>query len=232
VKILFYIIAATFLFFTAPIWVFAAGILGLATGIGAGTAIIAANHAPPAAPAPVARPAPSPPTYVAVAPAATTPPLTALLSPAAQPVVCAWVYDHQACRTVSEWAEKAHEWCERAAQSTARRQAMQAKGWGTNRLFMTPCGAEFAREGQAEAVAGTICAAEQGVSPRRKLNQPRVRNIKEKTYRNDQDSRNRPSGSPSQSRMPYYRRTLCRLLALLALVGVGGCSASGPGACV
>jgi hypothetical protein len=162
VKILFYIIAAIFLFFTAPIWVPAVGILGLATGIGAGTAIIAANHASPAAPAPVARQAPAPPTYVAAAPAATTPPLTALLStsPAAQPVVCAWVYDHQACRTVSEWAEKAHEWCERAAQSTARRQTMQAKGWGTNRLFMSPYGAEFAREGQAEARAGAICAGE------------------------------------------------------------------------
>ena len=38
---------------------------------------------------------------------------------------------------------------------------MQARGWGTNRLFMTPYGAEFAREGQAEAVAEAICAAEQ-----------------------------------------------------------------------
>jgi hypothetical protein len=28
--------------------------------------------------------------------------------------------------------------------------------------------------------------------------------------------------------MADYRRTLCRLLALLALIGVGGCSASGP----
>jgi hypothetical protein len=27
--------------------------------------------------------------------------------------------------------------------------------------------------------------------------------------------------------MPYYRRTICRLLAALALVSVGGCSASG-----
>jgi hypothetical protein len=52
-KILFYIIAATFLFFTAPIWVPAVGILSLATGIGAGTAIIAANHASSTAPAPV-----------------------------------------------------------------------------------------------------------------------------------------------------------------------------------
>jgi hypothetical protein len=28
--------------------------------------------------------------------------------------------------------------------------------------------------------------------------------------------------------MTQCRRTICRLLALLALVGVGGCSASGP----
>ena len=28
--------------------------------------------------------------------------------------------------------------------------------------------------------------------------------------------------------MALYRRTLCRLLAMLALIGVGGCSASGP----
>ncbi len=56
-KTLFYIIAAIFLFFTAPIWVPAVGILGLATGIGALTAIIAANHESPAAPAPIARPA-------------------------------------------------------------------------------------------------------------------------------------------------------------------------------
>ena len=63
-KILLYIIAAIFLFFTAPIWVPAVGILGLATGIGAATAIIAANHASPAAPAPVVRPAPSPPSFI------------------------------------------------------------------------------------------------------------------------------------------------------------------------
>jgi hypothetical protein len=55
-KILFYIILAIFLFFTAPIWVPAVGILGLATGIGAGTAIIAANHASSAAPAPAPPP--------------------------------------------------------------------------------------------------------------------------------------------------------------------------------
>ena len=162
-KILLYIIAAIFLFFTAPIWVPAVGILGLATGIGAATAIIAANHASPAAPAPVVRPAPSPLTFVAAAPAATNPPPAALLPPppAAEPVVCAWVYDRQACHAVSEWAEKAREWCGRAAQSTARRRDMQAKGWGTNRLFMSPFGAEFAREGQAEAMAGAICAGEQ-----------------------------------------------------------------------
>jgi hypothetical protein len=71
--------------------------------------------------------------------------------------VAAFARDWKAARH-----EKAHEWCERAAQSTARRQAMQAKGWGMNRLFMLPYGAEFAREGQAEAAAGTICAAEQG----------------------------------------------------------------------
>ena len=47
------------------------GILGLATGIGAGTAIIAANHASPAAPAPSAGPEPSPATYVAAPPAST-----------------------------------------------------------------------------------------------------------------------------------------------------------------
>lgn len=162
-KVLFYIVAAIFLFFTAPIWVPALGILGLVTGIGAGTAIIAANHASSAAPAAVARPSPSPPTYVAATPAVTTPPLTAILSPppTAQPVVvCAWVYDRQACHTVAEWAEKTREWCDRAAQSTARRQAMQAKGWGTNRFFMSPYSAEFVREGRAEAVAGTICSAE------------------------------------------------------------------------
>jgi hypothetical protein len=28
--------------------------------------------------------------------------------------------------------------------------------------------------------------------------------------------------------MALNRRTLCRLLAMLALIGVGGCSASGP----
>ena len=162
-KVLFYIIAAIFLFFTAPIWVPAVGILGLATGIGAGTAIIAANHDSPAAPASVAPSTPSPSTFVTTAPAATEPPPAAIPTPrpAAQPVVCSWVYDRRACHTVSEWAEKAHEWCARAAQSSDRRRDMQAKGWGTNRLFMTPYGAEFAREGQAEATAGAICAAEQ-----------------------------------------------------------------------
>jgi hypothetical protein len=156
-KALFYIIVAIFLFFTAPIWVPVVGILGLATGIGAGTAIIAANHPSTAAPNPVTLP-PSSPTFVATAPVVANP----VVSPqAAQPIICAWVHDHQACRTVSEWAEKAREWCARAAQSTARRRDMQAKGWGTNRLFMTPYGAEFAREGQAEAMAGAICAAEQ-----------------------------------------------------------------------
>jgi|ERR1700677_589331 hypothetical protein len=59
-KILFYIIAAIFLFFTAPIWVPALGILGLATIIGGGAAVIAANHATEAA---------SPPAYVQSAPA-------------------------------------------------------------------------------------------------------------------------------------------------------------------
>jgi hypothetical protein len=29
--------------------------------------------------------------------------------------------------------------------------------------------------------------------------------------------------------MALYPRTLCRLLAILALIGLGGCSASGPG---
>jgi hypothetical protein len=28
--------------------------------------------------------------------------------------------------------------------------------------------------------------------------------------------------------MALYRRTLCRLLAMLALIGLGGCAASGP----
>jgi hypothetical protein len=28
--------------------------------------------------------------------------------------------------------------------------------------------------------------------------------------------------------MAGYRRTICRFLTLLALIGVGGCSASGP----
>ncbi len=55
---------------------------------------------------------------------------------------------------------------------------MQAKGWGTNRLFMSPYGTEFAREGQAEAVAGTICAAEEAASPRRKLKQSEAYNIR------------------------------------------------------
>ena len=48
-KILFYIIAAIFLFFTAPIWVPIVGLLGLVTMIGGGAAVVAANHAPEAA---------------------------------------------------------------------------------------------------------------------------------------------------------------------------------------
>jgi hypothetical protein len=28
--------------------------------------------------------------------------------------------------------------------------------------------------------------------------------------------------------MAHYRQTICRVLAVLALIGVGGCSASGP----
>jgi hypothetical protein len=116
------------------------------------------------APAPSFRPA-----YVAPA-LATTSPATAPANddellparPAAQPIVCSWVYDAQKCRTLDQWREQARTWCDRAAQSTARRQAMQRAGYGTNRLFLTPAGAEFAREGQAEATAGAICAAEQG----------------------------------------------------------------------
>ena len=42
-KSLIYIIAAIVLFFTAPIWVPAVGDLGLATGSGAATAIVAAT---------------------------------------------------------------------------------------------------------------------------------------------------------------------------------------------
>jgi hypothetical protein len=49
---------------------------------------------------------------------------------------------------------------------------MQAKGWGMNRLFMSPRGAEFAREEQVEAMAGAICAGEQAGSPRRKPQEP------------------------------------------------------------
>jgi hypothetical protein len=51
-KILFYIIAAIFLFFTAPIWVPIVGLLGLATMIGGGAAVVAANHTPAPAPSP------------------------------------------------------------------------------------------------------------------------------------------------------------------------------------
>jgi hypothetical protein len=59
-RVLFFIIAEIFLLFTAPIWVPALGILGLATIIGAGAAVIAANHATEVA---------SPPAYVQSAPA-------------------------------------------------------------------------------------------------------------------------------------------------------------------
>jgi hypothetical protein len=39
-----------------------------------------------------------------------------------------------------------------------------------------------------------------------------------------------PRFSPAEARgtMTNWRRVLCRLLALLALVSVGGCAASGP----
>ena len=77
-KILLYIIAAIFLFFTAPIWVPAVGILGLATGLepeqpSSRQTVLARRAGSSGAPAP------SPPTFVAAAPAATNPPAAALL---------------------------------------------------------------------------------------------------------------------------------------------------------
>jgi hypothetical protein len=53
-KIIFYAIAIIFLFFTAPVWVPAIGLLGLATLIGGGASIIAAQH--PAVATPVVQP--------------------------------------------------------------------------------------------------------------------------------------------------------------------------------
>lgn len=158
------------LIMTAPVWMPVLGAVALVGGIAALIGGVAANHAAPApAPVPVERPA-----YVQTAPAPNRI-ITALdasargasADQASERIVCAWVYDAQKCRTIDQWRERARIWCDRAAQSTARRQAMQAKGWGTNRLFMSPYGAEFAREGQAEAVVGTICAAEQGGLARR-----------------------------------------------------------------
>jgi hypothetical protein len=64
-KILFYIIAAIFLFFTAPIWVPIVGLLGLATVIGGGAAVVAANHTPASLPEPTTQPIP---TYVDACP--------------------------------------------------------------------------------------------------------------------------------------------------------------------
>jgi hypothetical protein len=83
-------------------------------------------------------------------------------SPAmADPAACMWVYDAEHCRTANEWRAEARTRCERAGQSTERRRDMQRRGYATNRLFLTPMAAEFAREGAFEAVAGQICPAEQ-----------------------------------------------------------------------
>jgi hypothetical protein len=45
-RTLFFIVVAIFLFFTAPVWVPIVGLLGLATMVGGGAAVVAANQTP------------------------------------------------------------------------------------------------------------------------------------------------------------------------------------------
>jgi hypothetical protein len=76
-------------------------------------------------------------------------------------VTCSWVVDHQACHTLEMWENFARLWCDRHAAAKARREQEQQLGWGTNAMYASSRGAEFARDQQIEADTLTICSAEQ-----------------------------------------------------------------------
>jgi hypothetical protein len=76
-------------------------------------------------------------------------------------VTCAFMYDHTACHTAVEWREENDRLCAAASDATAKRQAMQRAGWGTNAQFLQH-GGEFSAIGAVEAKTGQLCANAQG----------------------------------------------------------------------
>ena len=76
-------------------------------------------------------------------------------------VSCAFMYNHTACHTAVEWREETDRLCAAASAATAKRQAMQRAGWGTNAMFLQH-GGEFNAAGAVEAKSGQLCADAQG----------------------------------------------------------------------
>jgi hypothetical protein len=77
-------------------------------------------------------------------------------------VTCSWVgVTGQRCHTLKGWEEMARLWCDRYQAAKDRREQEQALGWGTNGMYGSSRGAEFARDLQIEADTLPICAGEQ-----------------------------------------------------------------------
>ena len=71
------------------------------------------------------------------------------------------MYDRNVCHTPVEWREETDRLCAAASAATAKRQAMQRAGWGTNAMFLQH-GGEFNAAGAVEAKTGQLCADAQG----------------------------------------------------------------------
>ena len=76
-------------------------------------------------------------------------------------VTCSFVAGRQTCHTLEMWEKFARLWCDRYAAAKARREQEQELGWGTNAMYGSSRGAEFARDSQIEADTLTICSGEQ-----------------------------------------------------------------------